>query len=252
MLLLAACAGPTRAAQTGAASTPATTAQAPVAVAQARAGQTDSRQASGGQPASTLPDCVLTPQHTEGPYFVDDRLNRSDIRIDPASGTLSEGIPLTLTMNVSQVAGDSCTPLAGLYVDIWQCDANGVYSAVRDRNWGTSVGSTFLRGYQMTDQNGVVQFTTVYPGWYPGRTVHIHFKVRTALDGGREQISQLYFDDTLTDEVHTLAPYAAKGMRTVRNSQDGIFRNGGDALTLQVTKDGEGYAGTYNLGVQLG
>lgn len=237
MLLLAACAGPTVSAQT-------TT--APVRSAQAGAAQSAAKQES-----STQPSCVLTPQQTEGPYFVDERLNRSDIRGNPADGAVSEGVPLKLTINVSQVAGGGCTPLAGLFVDIWQCDAHGVYSDVNDRNWGSSVGNKFLRGYQVTDENGMVQFTTVYPGWYRGRTVHIHFKVRTALDGGREQISQFYFDDALTDEVFALAPYAAKGVRTMRNSQDGIFRNGGDALTLQCTPDGEGYAATYHLGVQL-
>jgi protocatechuate 3,4-dioxygenase beta subunit len=247
MLLLVACAGPVASAQT--------------ATAPARSGQTSSSQSTGPitaqaaakqQDAGSLPACVLTPQQTEGPYFVDERLNRSDIRGNPADGAISDGIPLKLTVNVSQVNGSSCTPLAGLFVDIWQCDANGVYSNVQDRNWGTSAGNKFLRGYQVTDESGVVQFTTIYPGWYQGRTVHIHFKVRTALDGGREQVSQFYFDDALTDQVHMLAPYAAKGVRTMRNSQDGIFRSGGDALMLQCTPDGEGYAATYNLGVQVG
>ena len=242
MLLLAACAGPTASAQT---STP------PARNTQAGAAQPVAKQASGVQATAAQPSCVLTPQQTEGPYFVDERLNRSDIRGNPADGAISEGVPLKLTINVSQVAGSSCTPLAGLFVDIWQCDAHGVYSDVNDASRGSSVGNKFLRGYQVTDENGVVQFTTVYPGWYRGRAVHIHFKVRTALDGGRQQVSQFYFDDALTDEVHALAPYAATGVRTTRNSQDGIFRNGGDQLTLQCTPDGEGYAATYHLGVQL-
>jgi protocatechuate 3,4-dioxygenase beta subunit len=247
MLLLVACAGPTSAAQTAGA--PARTGQAaqpPAKPLAQAAGQTAAQQETTSQPS-----CVLTPQQTEGPFFVDDRLERSDIRGNPADGVVSEGVPLNLTINVSQVAGSSCTPLAGLFVDLWQCDANGVYSDVQDPNRGSSVGSTFLRGYQVTDENGVVQFTTIYPGWYRGRAVHIHFKVRTALDGGRQQISQFYFDDALTDQVHALAPYAAMGVRTTRNSQDGIFRNGGDALTLRCTPDGEGYAATYHLGVQL-
>ena len=236
MLLLVACAGPTAAQTTN---------------APARSTQSGAAQSVAKQDGAALPACVLTPQQTEGPYFVDERLNRSDIRGNPADGAISEGVPLKLTINVSQVAASGCTPLAGLFVDIWQCDALGVYSDVNDVSQGSSVGRKFLRGYQVTDEQGVVQFTTVYPGWYRGRAVHIHFKVRTALDGGRQQVSQFYFDDALTDEVHALAPYAAMGVRTTRNSQDGIFRNGGDALTLQCTPDGEGYAATYHLGVQL-
>ncbi|MCC7371370.1 MAG: intradiol ring-cleavage dioxygenase [Chloroflexi bacterium] len=249
MMLLAACAGPTSA-QTirepaGHRQQSAPSRGGRGAAAQ-EAGQSAARQESIGQPA-----CVLTPQQTEGPYFVDERLNRSDIRGNPADGALSEGIPLTLTLHVSQVNGGSCTPLAGLFVDVWQCDAKGVYSDVQDRNWGTSRGSQFLRGYQVTDEQGVVQFTTIYPGWYRGRAAHIHFKVRTALDGGRQQVSQFYFDDTLSDEVFQQPPYAAMGTGRTRNSQDGIYRSGGDVLTLQCVQDADGYAATYHLGVNL-
>jgi protocatechuate 3,4-dioxygenase beta subunit len=232
---------------------------APVAAGQPAAGQGATGQTATGQaqPGSaaqqSLPACVLTPQQTEGPYFVDERLNRSDIRPDPVTGTVSEGVPLKLSLQVTQVAGSACTPLSGIYVDLWQCDALGVYSDVNDRNTGsTAGGSKFLRGYQQTDADGKVEFTTIYPGWYGGRAVHIHFKVRTALDGpAREQISQFYFDDALTDQVHALPPYNSKGQGRMRNDRDGIYRNGGTALTVPVVQDGEGYAGTYNIGVQL-
>jgi protocatechuate 3,4-dioxygenase beta subunit len=154
---------------------------------------------------------------------------------------------------VTQVAGSACTPMPNVYVDLWQCDALGVYSDVNDRNTGSTAGaSKFLRGYQQTDEQGRVSFTTIYPGWYQGRAVHIHFKVRTALDGAaREQTSQLYFDDALTDQVHALPPYNSKGSGRLRNDRDGIYRNGGPALTVPVVQDGEGYAGTYTIGVQL-
>jgi protocatechuate 3,4-dioxygenase beta subunit len=213
-----------------------------------------SATARAGTVQQALPACVLTPQQTEGPYFVDERLDRSDIRSDPLDGSVREGVPLKLTLQVTQVNGDACTPLAGTYVDLWQCDAHGVYSDVDDRSTGSRAGtSRFLRGYQVTDENGTVQFTTIFPGWYRGRAVHIHFKVRTALDGrsARETVSQLYFDDALIDQIHALPPYAAMGQRTMRNSQDGLFRNGGDRLIVPVVPDGEGYAGTFNLGVQL-
>lgn len=184
---------------------------------------------------------------------MDERLNRSDIRSDPSDGSVREGIPLRLTLQITQVAGSACTPLAGTYLDLWQCDAQGAYSDVQDPSSGSTKGARFLRGYQVTDENGLVQFTTIFPGWYRGRAVHIHFKVRTVLDAGsgREMISQLYFDDALIDQVHALPPYAAKGQRDMRNSRDGIFRNGGDRPLVPVVQDGEGYAGTFNLGVQL-
>jgi protocatechuate 3,4-dioxygenase beta subunit len=153
---------------------------------------------------------------------------------------------------VTRVEGSACTPLSGIYVDVWHCDAQGIYSDVRDNNWGSTQGSTFLRGYQVTDENGLVQFTTIYPGWYGGRAVHIHFKVRTGLEAGaREQVSQLYFDDALTDQIGQLEPYVSSRQRRMRNNQDGIYRQGGDQLTVPVVQDGDGYAGTFNIGVQL-
>ena len=131
-------------------------------------------------PAIALPACVVRPELTEGPFFVDKQLDRSDIRIEPSTGKASEGAPLALTINVSEVGGGKCAPLAGAMVDLWQCDAHGVYSAVNDRMSGTDASSQkFLRGYQVTDAKGVAAFTTIYPGWYRGRTVHIHFKIRT-------------------------------------------------------------------------
>jgi len=206
-----------------------------------------------GASQQLIPSCVLTPQQTEGPYFVDERLNRSDIRPDPVTGAVSEGMPLKLQLQVAQVEGSTCTPMSGIFVDIWQCDAYGVYSDVNDRNTGSRAGaSKFLRGYQVTDDQGRVEFLTVYPGWYSGRAVHIHFKVRTALDGNtREQVSQFYFDDALSDQIHALPPYSAKGTGRTRNDRDGIYRNGGTALTVPVVQDGDTYVGTYTIGVQL-
>src|SRR5688500_19724992 len=108
-------------------------------------------------------------------------------------------MPLDLEVRVYLVANGSSTPMSGAMVDIWQCDAMGVYSDVRDMNgFFNTAGQKFLRGYQVTDASGVAKFTTVYPGWYQGRSVHIHFKVRTNTDGrNAEFVSQLYFDDAL-------------------------------------------------------
>lgn len=197
------------------------------------------------------PACVVRPEQTEGPYFVDEMLLRSDIRGDPTNGAVTPGAPLELAFDVSRVVNGECAPLAGAHVDVWQCDHLGVYSDVRDRDFDT-VGRRFLRGYQVTDAKGVARFTTIYPGWYEGRTVHIHFKVRSSpsVRPGFEFTSQLYFDDAFTDVIHVREPYASKGARTVRNDRDGIFRRqGGRDLIIDVTRRGEGYAGAFAVAI---
>ena len=202
-------------------------------------------------PALAAPACIVRPEQTEGPYFVDERLARSDIRIDPSDGSRREGVPLKITFVVGRFDGGSCTPFAGVHVDVWHCDAAGVYSDVSDPSFDTT-GQKFLRGYQVTGANGLAIFFTVFPGWYEGRTVHIHWKLRTDPDAasGLEFTSQLYFDDALTDIVHAGQPYAAKGQRTLRNAGDGIFASGGDQLLLAVTPDGGGgYAATFDVGI---
>lgn len=201
-----------------------------------------------------LPACVVSPQLTEGPYFVDAQLNRSDVRTDPDTGIAVEGATLDLALRVSSVGSDGCVALAGAMVDIWQCDAEGTYSAVNDSMEGfNTVGQQFLRGYQISDEHGIVRFETIYPGWYRGRAVHIHFKVRTEDADGQsfEFTSQFFFDDTLSDEVFTQAPYAAKGDRDQRNDTDGIYRSGGSELLLDVlaTADGSGYEALFDIGI---
>ncbi|BAY63753.1 intradiol ring-cleavage dioxygenase [Calothrix brevissima NIES-22] len=201
--------------------------------------------------STTKPACIVSPQQTEGPYFVDEKLNRSDIRADPADGSVKQGVPLQLTLHISHVGSNGCTPLAGAIVDVWHCDALGVYSDVTDRNFST-VGKKFLRGYQVTDAGGNVQFTTIYPGWYPGRTVHIHFKVRTGTSGqGYEFTSQLYFDDAMSDRIYSQAPYNSQRQRRLKNADDGIFQDGGEQMLLKLTQNGQGYAATFDVGLQI-
>ena len=197
--------------------------------------------------------CVVRPSLTEGPYFVDEKLNRSDIRTDPATGAASAGVPLKLKFNVSRVSNSACSPLVGAWVDVWHCDALGAYSdeAAGMGNPNTS-GKKYLRGYQVTDANGAVEFTTIYPGYYTGRTVHIHYKVRLFSGSTRtyEFTSQLFFDDTLTDQVFAQAPYNTKSARGTRNSNDGIYQSGGASTLLSVTADGQGgYTSTYDIGL---
>jgi len=198
--------------------------------------------------AQTLPSCIVTPEQMEGPFFTDVRLNRSDIRSDPTDKSVKEGVPLALTLRVSAVGSTGCAPLAGATVDVWHCDAAGVYSD----SSGNTAGKKFLRGHQVTDANGAVRFTTIYPGWYPGRAVHIHFKVRTFAGPalGNEITSQLYFDEAVTDRVLARAPYSVRGQRT-RNSDDGLYRRGGSRLLLALAEAGTSYAGEFHIGMKL-
>ena len=197
--------------------------------------------------------CVVRPTQIEGPYFVDEKLHRSDIRSDPWTKVVSEGVPLYLTFRVTQTEGSGCLPLPGAQVDLWQCDALGVYSDTNDFQEDTR-GFKFLRGYQITDRHGVASFTTIYPGWYPGRTVHVHFKIRVGPQGkgagGKEFTSQIYFDDALTDAIHAQLPYSKHGQRKVRNNRDLVSLIGGSKLVLPLKEYRKGYAGTFDVSIE--
>jgi protocatechuate 3,4-dioxygenase beta subunit len=197
--------------------------------------------------------CVVRPELTIGPYFVDEQINRSDIRSEPSDGSVREGIPLTLAIGVYDVSQNSCNPLEGAQVDIWHCDALGIYSGVSAQGSNT-VGQKFLRGYQLTDGTGKVQFTTIYPGWYSGRAVHIHFMIRTSGADAQsyEFVSQFFFDEALSDQVYSVQPYVSKGQRNTFNSSDNIFNSGGDQLLLDISGDNtNGYAAAINIGLDL-
>ncbi len=192
-------------------------------------GQTTSGAASAGGDV-----CVLTPELTEGPYYLDLDLVRRNIR---------EGRPGTpLDLRVEVVAADACTPLEGAAVDVWHCDAGGAYSGVSGDD------GTFLRGIQLTDGEGVAEFATIYPGWYTGRAVHIHVKV--SLGGSEAFTGQLFFDEETTAAAHEAEPYAARGEPDTSNAADGIFSQGGASTIVTVTKEGAGYGGAVTLGVQ--
>jgi protocatechuate 3,4-dioxygenase beta subunit len=206
---------------------------------------------AGTSSATGLPGCVVRPAMTEGPYFVDEKLERSDVRKDAKTGKASAGVPLTLTFLVSKVGTGKCEPRGGVMVDIWHCDAEGRYS---DEQANSTKGQNFLRGYQMTDANGKATFTTIYPGWYQGRAVHIHFKLRT-VSGGKvtgEFTSQLFFEDSLSDQVYALEPYKEHGKRSMLNSNDNIYKNGGSQMLLPIKGNATaGYAATFDVGLNI-
>lgn len=197
---------------------------------------------------SSPPACVITPSEDEGPYFVDERLDRSNLTTGTSRPSVVDGTPLALTFAISSVTAGICSPLAGAYVDLWHADASGIYSDLATED---TAGETFLRGYQITDENGVVAFRTIYPGWYPGRAIHVHVKVRTfSLSGStaHQFTSQLFLDDTLSDAVMSRAPYNTRGRRDTLNAGDPLYKS---ALQLALQRTGLGVAGTYNLGVRM-
>lgn len=197
-------------------------------------------------------DCVVRPEQTEGPYFVDHQLERRDIRSEPATGAVKGGAVLDLAFTVLQ-AGTACAPIKDAIVDVWQCDAQGVYSGVMDPSFDTK-GLKYLRGFQRTDAAGLARFTTIVPGWYPGRTVHIHFKVRTkdAKGAAWEFTSQLYFADAFSDAVFAANPaYRRSGKRDTTNASDGIFGSGGSQLTLVPRRTSAGWAADFRIGMDL-
>jgi hypothetical protein len=180
---------------------------------------------------------------------VEEKLNRSDLRTDPATGAVTAGVPLALDLTLVNEDA-SCAPFAGAQVDLWHADPSGTYS---DESVEGTSGKKYLRGYQVSDANGKVAFTTVYPGWYSGRAVHIHVRIRTFDSSGTatyDFLTQMFFDDSLTDTVYAQAPYNTRGARDTRNSADNIYGSDGSTLLLSVKADGSGgYVGTFTFGL---
>jgi protocatechuate 3,4-dioxygenase beta subunit len=238
------------------------------------AGPTTSRSAAGSTssapssapsappapPAPTAVDlldgtspCVLTPDTIAGPTWFDAHAVRSDIRDG------RPGVALDLAFQVVRLP--DCAPVAGAVVDLWQCDALGVYSGFAsaapgeggdpggtdeygDPQSAATDATAFLRGTQVTGADGVVTYATVYPGWYPTRTAHLHLKVH--LGQGTVLTTQLFFDDAASDTVYALDPYAQHLGRDTRNDTDAFYA---DAALLRTAPQGAGWLGALTLGV---
>ncbi len=199
--------------------------------------------------------CTITPSATEGPFFVDEQLNRSDIRPNTsgvAEANVSSATPLHLSLSVYDASSSACTPLPNVQIDVWHCHAGGLYSDISSGQSSNTSGQDFLRGYQVSDSNGQVRFTSIYPGWYAGRTAHIHIKARIYKLLGNSTLTfntQGFFDDAITDQVMSAPPYSTRGARSTRNDNDGIY-GGRSALLFQLSQNSDGsWNGALSIGL---
>lgn len=207
------------------------------------------------QPRTPL---VASPAMTEGPFFVDEKLNRSNLLEGTTRSSVIDGLPLALAVTVYQLTGDKPTPLKDAQVDVWHADAAGVYSGEDHRmNPENTANQTWLRGHQITDADGNANFATIFPGWYPGRTPHIHFKVRLfAADGksAREFTSQWYFRDADATKIYAQPPYARRGRHNTRNEADGVYARrqadgsmAGEQMLLDLTAADKGFRTAFPI-----
>ncbi|WP_329216875.1 intradiol ring-cleavage dioxygenase [Streptomyces sp. NBC_01485] len=230
---------------------------AALAVGAAATSEAPTAEAVDAAPVAAAAVCTLTKEMTEGPYYLDGQYVRADITEGKA------GIPLKLALTV--VDDDTCVPLSNALVEIWHADALGEYSGFVGNNGHSEPDSgTFLRGGVLTNSSGVASITTVYPGWYRGRCIHIHIMVHTGVTltadgsftGGQEiHTGQLFIDETITTAVARISPYSTNTVTRTTLAQDSIYDEGGAAsglmtLTALGSSTSAGYAGTLTLGVE--
>ena len=219
--------------------------------------------------------CVQSTNITRGPYFVDNQSDpnitgydvdtsipeRSDIRSDTKGSTGTQsGLPLYLNVTVGSYSSGSCSPIANAQVHIWHCNAQGVYSDVQaaTNDSGADLrGENFLRGYQYTDTNGKASFTTIYPGWYSGRAVHIHVKVRVFDASGNvttEATTQLFFDDSISTAVYAAnSDYSRSVSRDIMNTTDSIYAAESPSLLVSLSGSAStSYTSTISIGIAEG
>lgn len=210
--------------------------------------------ASGSSTAA----CAVTPEGEIGPYFADDSaagFNRGNLLANIDGTQTQTGVPLSLTVVVRD-AQKSCAAVAGAQVDIWHCNASGVYS---DEGVESTTGLTWLRGYQLSDANGAVTFTTIVPGWYQGRTTHIHLRVRSSYsqasstsDGSNT--TQVFFPQSLVDTLSTsVAPYSAHGVNPTTNASDRVYasQTKGTMLLSLSGSTANGYSATVAVDLPI-
>lgn len=219
-------------------------------------GGSSSSSSSGGSSSSA--SCTLTPEGEVGPYFTDDSAsgyNRSDIRSNLDGSDTQSGIPLTLHLYVYDF-DNSCAAMSGVQVDIWHCNAAGIYS---NESVEGTVGQSWLRGYQLTDSTGAVTFKTIVPGWYQGRTTHIHLRLRSSYNSSASlsdgsNTTQLFFPQSLVDTIDTtISPYSSEGKNSTTNSGDRVYtdQTGGK---MEMTLSGDstnGYVASVIIGLPI-
>ncbi|MGW0709907.1 intradiol ring-cleavage dioxygenase [Streptomyces sp. NPDC002643] len=232
---------------------------ATLAVGAATTSEAPTAGAADAAPVAAAAVCTLTKEMTEGPYYLDGQYVRSDITEGKT------GFPLKLALTV--VDDDTCAVIPNALVEIWHCDVLGEYSGYVGNNGHDEPDSgTFMRGGVLTNSSGVANITTIYPGWYRGRCVHIHVKVHVnvtltsdgSFTGGSElHTGQLFFDETITTRVAALSPYTTNEVTRTTLAQDSIYDEGGAAsglltLTALGSTPASGYSGTLTLGVESG
>lgn len=189
----------------------------------------------------------ITPTTTEGPYCLDLSLLRSDIRSDSKTGALTDGFPFLLTINVSTLNSDgTISPVPGAYVDIWHCNALGYYSGESNNNMFDATAVDWLRGYQVANSRGQVKFTSIYPGWYTSRSVHIHARVRlfSGSTATYDQATQIFFSDDLTTLIGSTSPYSNDMQSRTYNTNDSVYTGGSNYPAIDGITSG---AGAYLL-----
>ena len=218
--------------------------------------------ASPGVPGITYGE---TPGLTEGPYWVDGQPKRSDVRVDTSTGTASVGMPLYLGLTLSQLSDTTpytISPLANAQVDIWSASAQGVYS---DESVENTTGINYGRGYQISNSRGVVNFITNYPGWYSGRTPHVHVRIRTFDSAGNttyNYTTQLFFNDAMNTQIFSsVSAYSRATAQDTNNESDGIFTGAsanaspeveaGDYMLLKLANDTTHVVGSFHIIIDL-
>jgi protocatechuate 3,4-dioxygenase beta subunit len=205
---------------------------------------------STGTGGTTSTGCSATPTETAGPYPYDLSKNSAIFRTDITEG--KTGLPLSLTLTIVN-SNNSCTPIEGARVDIWHCDKDGYYSEYSEPGYlGTKdyTGQTFLRGIQLTDANGQVKFTTIYPGWYTGRVTHIHVEI--FINSVLKSTTQVAFSDSINTAVYKTSLYSAHGQNSLTNSSDQVFSDSYNSELVTLTGDTtNGYAATFQVGVAV-